>query len=61
MACSDQGKVTINYFFEFANNIGETVVYDGTENIFVFTPEEGYRYDWILINGLDVTKSVKND
>jgi len=61
LACSDQGKVTINDFLEFANNIGETVVYDGTENTFVFTPEEGCRLDRVLINGLDVTKSVKNN
>lgn len=61
IACSDQGKVLVNNYQSFTNNIGEASVFDGTENTFVFTPEEGCRLDRVLINGLDVTKSVKNN
>lgn len=58
LACSDQGKVTVNDYIEFTNDIGSVDVYDGEENTFVFTPEEGCRLDRVLINGQDVTQSI---
>ena len=61
MACTDHGKVMVNNYANFTNNIGEISVYDGTENSFTFIPNEGCRLDRVLINGLDVTKSVKNN
>jgi hypothetical protein len=36
-------------------------VRDGIENKFVFIPEEGSQLDRVLINGLDVTKNVKDN
>lgn len=61
LACSDQGKVLINDYTTFTNKLGEVIVFDGTESKFVFTPEEGSQLERVLINGLDVTKSVKDN
>ena len=61
LACSDCGKVTINDTFTFSNKLCEATVYDGTDNKFVFIPEEGYQLDRVLVNGLDVTRSVRNN
>ena len=61
MACSDQGKVSINEYITFTNKLGEVSVRDGIENKFVFIPEEGSQLDRVLINGLDVTKNVKDN
>lgn len=61
LACSNQGKVGINNNISFTNKVGEVTVYDGADNTFVFTPDEGCRLDRVLLNGLDVTKSVKNN
>ncbi|MBR5062144.1 MAG: leucine-rich repeat protein [Prevotella sp.] len=61
IACTDHGKVTINNNTDFTNDIGETNVYDSMTNTFVFTPEEGYQLNRVLLDGLDVTKSVSNN
>ncbi|MBR5061548.1 MAG: leucine-rich repeat protein [Prevotella sp.] len=61
IACSDHGKVTINDSIEFANNIGEANVYDSMTNTFIFTPNEDCHLDRVLLDGLDVTKSVNNN
>lgn len=61
LACTDHGKVTINDNPDFSNDIGEINVYDGSENTFLFTPNENCHLDRVLINGLDVTKSVNNN
>ena len=61
LACSDCGKVTINDTFTFSNRLCEATVYDGTDNKFVFIPEDGYQLDRVLVNGLDVTRSVRNN
>lgn len=61
LACSECGKVTINDTFTFSNKLCEATVYDGTDSKFVFTPEEGYQLDRVLVNGLDVTRSVRNN
>ena len=61
IACSDQGKVSINDYITFTNKLGEVTVFDGTESKFVFTSEEGSQLERVLINGLDVTRSVKDN
>lgn len=59
--CSNHGKVTINDTFTFTNKLGQASVYDGIESKFVFTPDEDCQLDRVLLNGLDVTKSVKDN
>lgn len=61
LACTDQGQVLINDCISFSNDIGEASVNDGIDNTFVFTPDEGCQLNRVLINGLDVTKSVKDN
>lgn len=61
MSCNSKGKVTVNGGVQFTNDMGEVSVYDGTDNIFVFTPEENCQLKQVLIDGLDVTLSVKNN
>ncbi|MBR3530105.1 MAG: leucine-rich repeat protein [Bacteroidaceae bacterium] len=61
MACNNKGKVTVNGGVQFTNDMGEVGVFDGTDNTFVFTPEENCELEQVLIDGLDVTLSVKNN
>ena len=60
-SCNNKGKVKINGGVQFTNDMGEVSVYDGLENTFVFTPEENCQLEQVLIDGLDVTLSVKNN
>lgn len=61
MSCTDQGKVIINDNFEFTNDIGEVSINNDAENTFVFKPNANYQLTKVLINGEDVTSSVKNN
>ncbi len=61
ISCNSKGKVTVNGGVQFTNDMGEVSVYDGTDNTFVFTPEENCQLEQVLIDGLDVTLSVKNN
>lgn len=61
IACTDHGKVTINDSIELANDIGEANVYDSKTNTFVFTPNESCHLERVLLDGLDVTRSVNNN
>ena len=61
MSCTDQGKVIINDNFEFTNDIGEVSINNEAENTFVFKPNANYQLTKVLINGEDVTSSVKNN
>ena len=61
MSCNNKGKVKINGGVQFTNNVGEVSVFDGMDNTFVFTPEENCQLEQVLIDGLDVTLSVKNN
>ncbi len=61
MACNNKGKVKVNDGVQFTNDMGEVSVYDGVDNSFVFTPEENCQLEQVLIDGLDVTLSVKNN
>lgn len=61
MACTDQGKVMVNDSYSFTNDIGEVSVNDGMDNTFSFVPEDGCQLERVLINGLDVTRSVRDN
>ena len=61
MSCNNKGKVMVNGGVQFTNDMGEVSVYDSTDNTFVFTPEENCQLEQVLIDGLDVTLSVKNN
>ena len=61
ISCNNKGKMKINGGVQFTNDMGEVSVYDGAENTFVFTPEENCQLEQVLIDGLDVTLSVKNN
>lgn len=61
LACTDRGKVIINDTFTFGNKLCSATVYDGVDSKFVFVPDEGYQLDRVLLNGLDVTRSVSNN
>ena len=61
MSCNNKGKVIINGGVQFTNDMSEVNVYDGANNTFVFTPEENCQLEQVLIDGLDVTLSVKNN
>ena len=61
MSCNNKGKVIINDGVQFTNNMGEVSVYEEMENHFFFTPEENCQLEQVLIDGLDVTLSVKNN
>ena len=45
----------------FTNDMGEVSEYDGTDNIFVFIPDENCKLEQVLINGLDVIASVQDN
>ncbi len=61
MSCNNKGKVKINDGVQFTNDMGKVNVYDGADNTFVFTPEENCELEQVLIDGVDVTKSAKNN
>ena len=61
MSCNNKGKVKVNGGVQFTNDMGEVSVFDGIDNTFVFTPEENCQLEQVLINGLDVTLSVKDN
>ena len=61
ISCNNKGKVMINQGVQISNKVGKISVYDGVDNTFVFTPEENCELEQVLIDGLDVTKSVKNN
>ncbi len=61
MSCNNKGKVTVNGGVQFTNDMGEVSVYDGVDNTFAFIPEENCQLEQVLIDGLDITLSVKNN
>ena len=61
MSCNNKGIVLLNGTTEFTNDMGDVNVYDGVDNTFVFIPEENCQLEQVLIDGLDVTLSVKNN
>ena len=61
LSCTDRGTVVINNNQEFTNDIDEVDINNGAENTFVFKPNANYQLTKVLINGEDVTSSVKNN
>ena len=61
LSCTDYGTVVINNDKEFTNDIGEVDINNDVENTFVFKPNANYQLIKVLINGEDVTSSVKNN
>ena len=61
LVCSDLGKVVVNDHITISNKVGEVSVYDGIDNEFEFTADEDCVLGRVLVNGLDVTRSVKNN
>ena len=61
LSCNNKGKVIINGRVQFTNDMGEVSIYDGMDNNFVFIPNENCQLEQVLIDGLDVTLSIKNN
>jgi hypothetical protein len=58
LACNDMGKVQVNDNTAFTNDLGQVRAFDGVDNTIVFTPNEGCSLEQVIIDGVDVTKSV---
>ena len=58
LACNDMGKVQVNDNTAFTNDLGQVRAFDGVDNTIVFTPNEGCSLKQVIIDGVDVTKSV---
>lgn len=61
MACNDKGRVVINREINFTNKMADVNIFDGMENVFSFAPYENCELGQVLLNGLDITKSVKEN
>ena len=61
MSCNNMGRVLINGDEEFTNNLDEVTISDEGENVFNFIPDRGCILKQVIINGKDVTRSVKDN
>lgn len=61
MACNDKGRVVINREINFTNKMAEVSIFEGIENHFSFAPYENCELGQVLLDGLDITKSVKEN
>ena len=61
LSCNNKGKVIINEGVQFTNDMGEVDVNYGVDNTFIFQPNENCQLEQVIIDGLDVTLSVKNN
>ena len=61
MACNDMGRVVINREINFTNKMAEVSIFDGIENYFSFAPYENCELGQVLLDGLDITKTVKEN
>ena len=52
------GKVQVNDNTAFTNDLGQVRAFDGVDNTIVFTPNVGCSLEQVIIDGVDVTKSV---
>jgi len=59
VSCNDKGKVRINMGVQFTNNVVDVIINDGTDNFFYFEPNENCGLKQVLIDGVDVTGSVR--
>ena len=61
LACNSKGKVLVNGDIDFSNDVDHVDVIDGKENSFEFIPNENCRLEQVIIDGLDVMSSVKDN
>ena len=61
VSCNDKGKVRINMGVQFTNNVVDVIISDGTDNLFYFEPNDNCVLKQVLIDGVDVTRSVRNN
>ena len=61
ISCNDKGTVLINDAFVFTADLDEVDVLKGGSNTFVFTPNKNCQLEQVLLDGLDVTLSVKEN
>ena len=60
VSCNDKGRVRmIDVGVQFTNNVVDVIISDGTDNLFYFEPNENCRLKQVLIDGVDVTGSVR--
>ena len=61
MACNDMGRVVINREINFTNKMDDVSIFYGIENYFSFAPYENCELGQVLLDGLDITKTVKEN
>ena len=60
VSCNDKGKVRMtNVGVQFTNNVVDVIINDGTDNLFYFEPNDNCVLKQVLIDGVDVTHSVR--
>ena len=59
VSCNDKGTVKINRGVKFTNNVVDVIVNDGVDNLFYFEPNDNCVLKQVLIDGVDVTGSVR--
>lgn len=60
VSCNDKGKVRmIDVGVQFTNNVVDVIISDGTDNLFYFEPNDNCVLKQVLIDGVDVTRSVR--
>jgi hypothetical protein len=62
VSCNDKGRVRmIDVGVQFTNNVVDVIINDGTDNLFYFEPNDNCVLKQVLIDGVDVTRSVRNN
>ena len=61
ISCNNKGKVIINNYLTFTNDMNEIKVFEDEENTFFFQPNDNCELRQVIIDGLDVTLSVENN
>ena len=60
VSCNDKGKVRMtDVGVQFTNNVVDVIINDGTDNLFYFEPNDNCVLKQVLIDGVDVTRSVR--
>ena len=60
VSCNDKGRVRmIDVGVQFTNNMIDVIINDGTDNLFYFEPNDNCVLKQVLIDGVDVTRSVR--
>ena len=61
LSCNNMGKILVNDDIEFTNDVDEVIIMDGKDNSFEFIPDNNCQLEQVLLDGLDVSLSVKNN